>query len=73
MSFSANTESTCAAAFQARQRMAFDLSIIVKLEEAYSKELADRIFTVLNSVYIQSVNDLLREASYPPIPFNIKC
>lgn len=47
--------------------------IIVKLEEAYSKELADRIFTVLNSVYIQSVNDLLREASYPPIPFNIKC
>ena len=46
MSFSANTESTCVAAFQAQQRMAFDLSIIVKLEEVYKMTFPRRDFYV---------------------------
>ena len=61
MSFSANTESTCAAAFQARQRMAFDLSIIVKLEEVYKMTFPDEIFMLESIRDIDNVSTIVEQ------------
>ena len=36
-------------------------------------EYADRIYNVLQAMYITIANDLLRDSPFPPIPFNIVC
>ena len=51
--------------------------IIAELEDGdddYEQtKYADRIFTVLQPMYVSEANTLLRESPFPPIPLNVKC
>ncbi len=49
------------------------LIIALLQDEKYSQDMSNKIFDHLFSMYIKSVNDLLRESNYPPLPLNIKC
>ena len=47
---------------------------ILENDEVYNKdESADRIFSVLQAMYVSETNNLLRESPFPPIPMNVKC
>lgn len=42
--------------------------------EIYNQEkTADSLFNQLESMYIKSINDLIRETPFPPLPLHIKC
>ncbi len=46
----------------------------VEVGEIYSQQdFADRIFGVIQGIYMKEVNDLLKETPYPPLPLNLKC
>ena len=50
--------------------------VIAAMEEGEVYEqtpCADRIFSVLQSMFIASINELLRETPFPPIPLNLSC
>lgn len=50
--------------------------VIAMLEQndKYEKgDCANRLFNVLQIMYISEANGLLRESPFPPIPLNIKC
>ncbi len=47
---------------------------VMDQDDVYSQnECANRIFSVLQSMYINSVNELLRETPFPPLPMNLSC
>ena len=48
--------------------------IVVELEkkEKYSKRLSDSIYISIETLYQKTINDLLKEANYPPIPITIQ-
>lgn len=48
--------------------------IVVELEEKekYSKRLSNNIYNSIETLYQKTVNDLLKEANYPPIPITIQ-
>lgn len=46
--------------------------VVVELqEENYSKNMVDAIYEKIASMYNKTMNDLLKETLYPPIPLNI--
>lgn len=50
--------------------------VIAMLEQndKYIKEdCANRLFNVLQPMYVSEVNNLLRESPFPPIPLNVNC
>ena len=47
---------------------------ILEDNDVYNKDdCANRLFQLLQSMYISEANNLLRESPFPPIPLNIKC
>ena len=43
-------------------------------DDVYEKDdCANRLFKILQPMYIAEANSLLRESPFPPIPMNIKC
>jgi hypothetical protein len=48
--------------------------IVVELkDEKYSQNLSEAIYAPLKSMYMKSINDLLRDSNYPPLPLKISC
>ena len=48
-----------------------NIIIVEKGNEEYKKDIAESIFNSLKSMYLKTANDLLKEADYPPLPFNV--
>ena len=48
-----------------------NIVIVERNDEDYKQDIAEKIFTSLKSMYLKIANDLLKEADYPPLPFNV--
>lgn len=54
--------------------ISYIVNVLLEKEEVYDKnECSDRIFHVLQAMYISMANNLLCGTQFPPIPLNIKC
>lgn len=50
------------------------VAIIDEADGMYNQsEFADKLFHVLQSMYISEANNMLLQSRFPPIPMNIKC
>jgi len=50
------------------------VAILNETDGIYNQsEFADRLFNVLQPMYIAEANNLLLQSRFPPIPMNIKC
>ncbi len=54
--------------------MVVSFVVLVELEEKerYSKQLSGNIYNSIETLYQKTINDLLKEANYPPIPITIQ-
>lgn len=54
--------------------LSYIVIVILEKDDLYDKDdCANRIFTILQPMYVSETNNLLRESPFPPIPLNIKC
>lgn len=48
-----------------------NIIIIEKENDEYRQDIAENIFNSLKPIYLKTANELLKEAEYPALPFNI--
>ena len=52
--------------------VSFVIAVELGEKERYSMRLSDNIYNSIETLYQKTVNDLLKEANYPPIPITIQ-
>ena len=54
--------------------MVVSFVVFVELEEKekYSRQLSNKVYNAIEILYQKTVNDLLKEANYPPVPITIQ-
>lgn len=55
--------------------VAYIINVIMNEKDGVYEQdaFANRIFNVLQGVYVKTANDMLRETPFPPLPANFEC